>query len=109
MVAGGMCDGRVCIVTGGGRGLGREYATLLAGNGCEDRRQRPRWGRDGDGTGCRPRQEVVAEIRAAGGEAVANTDDISTWDGPPGWCSRRSTPSAASTCWSTTRASFATG
>ncbi len=81
MVAGGMCDGRVCIVTGGGRGLGREYATLLAANGAKVVVNDLGGSRDGEGQDAGPADEVVAEIRAAGGEAVANADDISTWDG----------------------------
>src|SRR5438132_62552 len=74
-------EGRVCIVTGAGRGIGREYALMLA-----DRRGKVvvndiGGSRDGTGSDTGPAQQVVDEITAAGGEAVANTDDISTWGG----------------------------
>lgn len=74
-------DGRVAIVTGAGRGLGREHALLLASHGVSvvvnDR------GVANDGSGCdaTPANEVAAEIRAAGGRAVASDDDIASWDG----------------------------
>jgi NAD(P)-dependent dehydrogenase (short-subunit alcohol dehydrogenase family) len=83
---GRLCEGRVCVITGAGRGIGREYALLLAEHGAHvvvndlggDRTgSRP----DTSGTGGTPAQEVVDEITAAGGAAVANGDDISTWDG----------------------------
>jgi len=72
----------VAIVTGAGRGIGREHSLMLAEQGAKvvvnD------LGAEMDGSGERtsgPAQEVVDEIVAAGGEAVANGDDISTWDG----------------------------
>jgi NAD(P)-dependent dehydrogenase (short-subunit alcohol dehydrogenase family) len=76
-----MCEGRVCIVTGAGRGLGREYARLLAAHGAKVVVNDLGGGRDGTGADAGPAQEVVDEITGAGGEAVANTDDISSWDG----------------------------
>ena len=76
-----MCEGRVCIVTGAGRGLGREYAQLLAAHGAKVVVNDLGGGRDGTGADAGPAQEVVDEITGAGGEAVANTDDISSWDG----------------------------
>ena len=76
-----MCEGRVCIVTGAGRGLGREYALSLARHGAKVVVNDLGGGRDGSGADAGPAQEVVDEIIAAGGEAVANTDDISSWDG----------------------------
>jgi NAD(P)-dependent dehydrogenase (short-subunit alcohol dehydrogenase family) len=76
-----MCEGRVCIVTGAGRGLGREYALSLAAHGATVVVNDLGGSRDGVGADAGPAQEVVDEITAAGGEAAANTDDISSWDG----------------------------
>jgi NAD(P)-dependent dehydrogenase (short-subunit alcohol dehydrogenase family) len=81
MVSDRMCEGRVCIVTGAGRGLGREYALLLAAHGAKVVVNDLGGSRDGTGADAGPAQEVVDEITGAGGEAVANTDDISSWDG----------------------------
>jgi NAD(P)-dependent dehydrogenase (short-subunit alcohol dehydrogenase family) len=79
-----ICDGRVCIVTGAGRGLGREYALSLARHGAKVVVNDLGGGRDGVGADTGPAQEVVDEITAAGGEAAANTDDVSSWDGAAG-------------------------
>src|SRR5438045_1435200 len=72
-----MCEGRVCIVTGAGRGLGREYALMLAAHGAKvvvnDLGSDP----DGTGASAGPAHDVVEEIKAAGGEAVVNGDDVS--------------------------------
>ena len=76
-----ICEGRVCIVTGAGRGIGEEYALLLASEGAKVVVNDVGAARDGSGTDVGPAQEVVDEITAAGGAAAANTDDISTWDG----------------------------
>jgi NAD(P)-dependent dehydrogenase (short-subunit alcohol dehydrogenase family) len=76
-----MCEDRVCIVTGAGRGLGREYALLLAANGARVVVNDLGGSRDGTGADAGPAQEVVDEITAGGGTAVANTDDVSSWDG----------------------------
>jgi NAD(P)-dependent dehydrogenase (short-subunit alcohol dehydrogenase family) len=76
-----MCEGRVCIVTGAGRGLGREYALSLARHGAKVVVNDLGGDRDGTGADAGPAQEVVDEIKGAGGEAAANTDDISSWDG----------------------------
>jgi NAD(P)-dependent dehydrogenase (short-subunit alcohol dehydrogenase family) len=68
----GSLDGRVAIITGAGRGIGREHALLFAAEGARVVVN------DLDPA---PAQEVCAEIAAAGGVAVANTDDITTWAG----------------------------
>jgi NAD(P)-dependent dehydrogenase (short-subunit alcohol dehydrogenase family) len=77
-----MCEGRVCIVTGGGRGLGREYALLLARHGAKLVVNDLGGDMDGAGTPTTgPALEVVEEIRSAGGEAVANGDDVASFEG----------------------------
>ncbi len=76
-----LCEDRVCIVTGAGRGIGREYSLMLAEHGAKVVVNDVGGARDGSGTDAGPAQQVVDEITAAGGEAVANTADISTWDG----------------------------
>ncbi len=75
------CDGRVCIVTGGARGIGREYALMLASHGARVVVNDLGGARDGTGSDRGPAQQVVDEIEAAGGEAVANGDDVSDWNG----------------------------
>jgi NAD(P)-dependent dehydrogenase (short-subunit alcohol dehydrogenase family) len=78
----GICDGRVAIVTGAGRGIGREHALLLAAQGASVVVNDLGGSRDGTAGGdAGPAQEVVDEITAAGGKAVANGDDISDWAG----------------------------
>jgi NAD(P)-dependent dehydrogenase (short-subunit alcohol dehydrogenase family) len=72
---------RVCIITGAGRGIGREHAVLFAAEGAKVVVNDLGGSRDGAGADALPADEVVAEIKAAGGEAVANYDDISTWEG----------------------------
>jgi NAD(P)-dependent dehydrogenase (short-subunit alcohol dehydrogenase family) len=76
-----LCESRVCVVTGAGRGIGREHALLLAAHGARVVVNDLGGTMDGSGTSAGPAQEVVDEIVAAGGQAVANTDDISDWDG----------------------------
>ncbi|MCD9625013.1 SDR family oxidoreductase [Rhabdothermincola salaria] len=76
-----LCEGRVCIITGAGRGIGREYALMLAEHGAKVVVNDIGGAADGTGTDAGPAQQVVDEIAAAGGEAVANTDDISEWAG----------------------------
>jgi NAD(P)-dependent dehydrogenase (short-subunit alcohol dehydrogenase family) len=77
----GLCDGRVVVVTGAGGGIGRSHALLFAKEGAKVVVNDIGGSRDGTGTSAGPAQQVVDEIKAAGGEAVAHTDDISTWDG----------------------------
>lgn len=77
----GLCEGRVCIVTGAGRGIGREHSLMLAAEGAKVIVNDLGGSRDGTGTDRGPAQEVVDEIIAAGGEAAVNTDDISDWAG----------------------------
>jgi NAD(P)-dependent dehydrogenase (short-subunit alcohol dehydrogenase family) len=73
--------GRVAVITGAGRGLGREHALLFAAEGAKvvvnDLGGNP----DGTGADASPANQVVEEIRAAGGEAVANHDDVTDWEG----------------------------
>jgi NAD(P)-dependent dehydrogenase (short-subunit alcohol dehydrogenase family) len=77
----GICDGRVAIVTGAGRGIGREHALLLAKEGASIVVNDLGGAPNGDGHDLTPAQEVVAEIEAMGGAAVANGDDVSSWAG----------------------------
>jgi NAD(P)-dependent dehydrogenase (short-subunit alcohol dehydrogenase family) len=77
----GLFDGKVAIVTGAGRGIGREEALLLANEGAAVVVNDLGGARSGEGSDAGPAQEVVDEITAAGGKAAANTDDISSWAG----------------------------
>ena len=71
-------DNRVAVITGGGRGLGRAYALLLASRGCRIVVNDPGVSLSGDATDAGPAQELVEEIQAMGGVAVANTDSVAT-------------------------------
>jgi NAD(P)-dependent dehydrogenase (short-subunit alcohol dehydrogenase family) len=76
-----ICDGRVAIVTGAGRGIGREHALMLAEQGAKVVVNDLGGAPDGTGADAGPAQQVVDEIKGMGGEAVANGDDVSDWDG----------------------------
>jgi NAD(P)-dependent dehydrogenase (short-subunit alcohol dehydrogenase family) len=77
----GALDGRVAVITGAGRGLGREHALLFAAEGARLVVNDLGGGPDGSGSDATPAEQVVSEIRAAGGQAVANSDDITSADG----------------------------
>ena len=77
----GICDGRVVVITGAGRGIGREHALAFAREGARVVVNDLGGSVDGAGADAGPAQEVVDEIRAMGGEAVANTDSVSDYAG----------------------------
>ncbi|MDE2576904.1 MAG: SDR family NAD(P)-dependent oxidoreductase [Rhodospirillales bacterium] len=77
----GLCAGRVAIVTGAGRGIGAEYAKLLAAHGASVVVNDLGGAMDGTGADETPAQGVVREIIAAGGKAVVNTDNVADWNG----------------------------
>jgi len=72
-------DNRVAIVTGAGAGLGREHALLLASRGAKVVVNDPGGAVDGRGTAAAVADKVVAEIKAAGGQAVASYDSVADW------------------------------
>src|SRR3954471_14244277 len=77
----GTLDGRVAIITGAGRGIGREHALLFASEGAKVVVNDLGGDIDGTGDDRAPAQQVVDEIKAMGGEAVANVDNVADWDG----------------------------
>ena len=77
----GHLDGRVVVVTGAGRGVGREHALLLAAEGASVVVNDLGGEQDGTGASSGPAQDVVDEIVAAGGSAVANGDSVADWEG----------------------------
>jgi len=76
----GICEGVVVVVTGAGNGLGREHALELARQGAKVVVNDLGVARDGSDAGSEAANEVVAEIEAMGGEAVANGADVADWD-----------------------------
>jgi NAD(P)-dependent dehydrogenase (short-subunit alcohol dehydrogenase family) len=77
----GICEGRVVVVTGSGRGIGRSHALEFARQGAKVVVNDLGAEVDGTGSSAGPAGEVVDEIRSMGGEAIANGDDVSDWDG----------------------------
>jgi NAD(P)-dependent dehydrogenase (short-subunit alcohol dehydrogenase family) len=73
--------GRVAIITGAGRGIGREHALLFASEGAKVVVNDLGGSADGTGADASPADQVVQEIVDAGGEAVANHDDVTDWEG----------------------------
>ena len=76
-----LCEGRVAIVTGGARGLGRTHAEMLAHHGAKVIVNDIGAELDGAAGDTSVAQRVVGDIKAAGGEAVVNGDDVGSWDG----------------------------
>jgi glucose 1-dehydrogenase len=77
----GRFDGKVAIVTGAGRGIGRSHALLLASEGAAVVVNDLGGASDGAGADTTPAQQVVDEIAAKGGRAIANYDSVSSWQG----------------------------
>jgi len=77
----GLLDGKIAIVTGSGGGIGREHALALSKEGAAVVVNDLGGARDGTGTGQSMADKVVAEIKEAGGEAVANYDTVATVEG----------------------------
>ena len=80
----GICDGRVVVITGAGRGLGRSHALAFASEGAKVVVNDLGGAPDGSGASTGPAHDVVDEIRAMGGEAVANADDVADFDAAAG-------------------------
>jgi NAD(P)-dependent dehydrogenase (short-subunit alcohol dehydrogenase family) len=76
-----ICEGRVAIVTGAGRGIGKAHALELARQGAHVVVNDLGVAGNGESTGETPAEQVVSEIKALGGQAVINTDDVADWKG----------------------------
>jgi NAD(P)-dependent dehydrogenase (short-subunit alcohol dehydrogenase family) len=105
---GELCVGRVAIVTGGGRGLGREYALMLAEQGAKVVVNDLGSTAAGEGADLSQAQQVVEEIRRGGGEAIANGTTSAIGPAPRRSSTMPSTPLVGSTSSSTMLASCAT-
>ena len=77
----GALDGRVAIITGAGRGIGREHALLFAAEGAKVVVNDLGATNDGTGADISPAQQVVEEIEAMGGEAIVNGENVADWEG----------------------------
>jgi NAD(P)-dependent dehydrogenase (short-subunit alcohol dehydrogenase family) len=77
----GMLDGKTIIVTGAGRGIGRDFALVMAAEGANVVVNDLGGDATGEGADLSPAQQVVEEIRAAGGKAVVNGDSVASWEG----------------------------
>src|ERR1700753_1160638 len=77
----GALEGRVAVITGAGRGIGREHALLFAQEGAAVVVNDLGGALDGSSSEQTPAEQVVAEIKALGGAAVVNTDDVADADG----------------------------
>jgi NAD(P)-dependent dehydrogenase (short-subunit alcohol dehydrogenase family) len=77
----GALDGRVAIITGAGRGIGREHALLFAAEGAKVVVNDLGATNDGTGADISPAQQVVEEIRRMGGEAIVNGENVADWEG----------------------------
>jgi hypothetical protein len=99
---------KVVIVTGAGRGIGKEIALLCAAEGAKVVVNDPGGAADGSGSSAAPAEEVVDEIKKRGGIAVANFETVAEAIRPARSSRPQSTASASSMAWSTTPASCAT-
>ena len=77
----GMLDGKTVIVTGAGRGIGRDFALVMAAEGANVVVNDLGGDATGEGADLSPAQQVVEEIRAAGGKSVVNGDSVASWEG----------------------------
>src|SRR3979411_3015019 len=77
----GLLEGKVAIVTGSGRGIGREHALLFAREGASVVVNDLGGSNSGEGADAGPAQAVADRVTTAGGKAVANTDNVATWAG----------------------------
>jgi NAD(P)-dependent dehydrogenase (short-subunit alcohol dehydrogenase family) len=77
----GALDGRVAIITGAGRGIGREHALLFASEGAKVVVNDLGGAIDGSGDDRTPAEQVVDEIKAMGGDAISNADNVADWEG----------------------------